>query len=159
MPWGALSQGKRCSEFFLFAGLSGCPTTTSSVLGLRDSRENRGKESLIVAPFLLCWMQVSDFQLTKDFNGSRFLVGKIIWGATHGFLCTKSAQSIDVIGPSWCLSGKEFACQCRRHGFNPWSGRSSGKGNGNPLQQSCLGNPMHREAWLITVHGVAKGRT
>ena len=147
MPWGALSQGEHCSEFFLFAGLAGCPTTTSSVLGLRDSRENRGKESLVVAPFLLCWMQVSDFQLTKDFNVSRFLVGKIIWGGVHGFLCTKSAQSIDVIGLSWWFSGKEFTCQCRRHGFNPWSGRSSVKGNGNPLQYSCLGNPMHREAW------------
>ena len=38
-------------------------------------------------------------------------------------------------------------------------GRSSGKGNGNPLQYSCLGNPMEREAWWATVHGVAKSRT
>ena len=36
------------------------------------------------------------------------------------------------------------------------SGRSPGGGNGNPLQNSCLGNPMDRGAWQATVHGVAK---
>ena len=44
-------------------------------------------------------------------------------------------------------SGKEPACQCRRHkrqGFNPWSGRSSEEGNGNPRQYSYLENPMDR---------------
>ena len=35
-------------------------------------------------------------------------------------------------------------------------GRSPGKGNGNPLQYSCLGNPMDREAWQAIVHGVTK---
>ena len=44
-------------------------------------------------------------------------------------------------------------------GFIPGSGRSSGEGNGNPLQYSCLENPMDREAWWATVHGVAKSGT
>ena len=39
--------------------------------------------------------------------------------------------------PLW-LSGKEFTCQCRRPGFNPWAGKSSWKRNGNPLQYSCV---------------------
>ena len=34
-----------------------------------------------------------------------------------------------------------------------------GEGNGNPLQYSCLGNPMDAGAWWPTVHGVAKSRT
>ena len=38
------------------------------------------------------------------------------------------------------------------------SGRSCGEGNGNLLQNSCLGNPMGREAWWNTVHGVAKSQ-
>ena len=38
----------------------------------------------------------------------------------------------------------------------PGSGRSPGEGNGNPLQYSCLGNPMDREAWRTVVHGVTK---
>ena len=36
------------------------------------------------------------------------------------------------------------------------SGRSPGEGNGNPLQYSCLGNPMDRGTWQATAHGVAK---
>ena len=39
------------------------------------------------------------------------------------------------------------------------SGRSPREGNGNPLQYSCLENPMDGGAWWATVHGVAKGRT
>ena len=35
-------------------------------------------------------------------------------------------------------------------------GRSSGEGNGNPFQYSCLGNPMDRGAWWASVHGIAK---
>ena len=41
----------------------------------------------------------------------------------------------------------------------PGSGKSPGVGNGNPVQYSCLGNPMDRGAWQATVHGVAKSQT
>ena len=41
-------------------------------------------------------------------------------------------------------------------GLIPESERSPGAGNGNPLQYSCLENPMDRGAWWATVHGVAK---
>ena len=41
-------------------------------------------------------------------------------------------------------------------GSIPGSGRSPGEGNGNPLQYSCLGNPMDRGARYATVQGVAK---
>ena len=34
-----------------------------------------------------------------------------------------------------------------------------GEGNGNPLQYSCLGNPMDRGTWWVTIHGVKKSRT
>ena len=37
-----------------------------------------------------------------------------------------------------------------------WSGRSLGRGNGNPLQYSCLGDPMHSRAWWAIVHGATK---
>ena len=40
----------------------------------------------------------------------------------------------------------------------PGLGRSPGEGNGNPLQYSCLDNPMNRGAWQATVHGVAKSQ-
>ena len=44
-------------------------------------------------------------------------------------------------------------------GSIPGSGRSPGEGNGNPLQYSCLENPMGAGAWWATVHGVAKSGT
>ena len=41
-------------------------------------------------------------------------------------------------------------------GLIPGLGRTPGEGNGNPLQYSCLGNPMNRGAWWAIVHGVVK---
>ena len=41
-------------------------------------------------------------------------------------------------------------------GSDPGSGRSPGGGHGNPLQYSCLENPMDRGAWRAAVHGVGK---
>ena len=52
--------------------------------------------------------------------------------------------------------GKESACNSGDPGLISGSGRSPGKGNGNPLQYSCLGNPIDRGAWQATVHGVAR---
>ena len=47
----------------------------------------------------------------------------------------------------------------REYGPIPGSGRSSGGGNGNPIQHSCLESPMDRGARQIAVHGVAKSWT
>ena len=55
--------------------------------------------------------------------------------------------------------GKESACNAGDLGSIPESGRSTGEGNGYPLQYSCLGNPMDRGAWQAIVCGVAKSRT
>ena len=58
--------------------------------------------------------------------------------------------------------GKESACnagETEDMGSIPESERFPGVGNGNPLQDSCLGNPMDRGAWWATVQGVAKSRT
>ena len=41
----------------------------------------------------------------------------------------------------------------------PGSGRSRGEGNGNPVQYSCLENPIDRGAWWAAVHGVAESDT
>ena len=54
---------------------------------------------------------------------------------------------------------KESTCKAGDTGNTvliPGSGRSPGEGDGNPLQYSCLENPIYREAWWATVHGVAK---
>ena len=51
---------------------------------------------------------------------------------------------------------KASACNAEDLGLIPGSGRSPGEGNGNPLQYSCLENPMDRGAWWATVHGVTE---
>ena len=51
---------------------------------------------------------------------------------------------------------KEFACNVGDQGSIPRLGRSPEKGNGNPLQYSCLENSLERGAWKAPVHGVTK---
>ena len=55
--------------------------------------------------------------------------------------------------------GKVSACNAGDLGLIPRSGRSPGEGSGNPLQYSCLQNPMDGGAWGTAVHGVAKSQT
>ena len=55
--------------------------------------------------------------------------------------------------------GKASACNAGDLGSIPGLGRSPGEGNGYPLHYSCLRNPMDREAWQGTVHGVTKSQT
>ena len=87
------------------------------------------------------------------------------------FTQTHIHQVGDAVQPSHPLSprfppalpdisdGKESACNAGDLGSIPGSERSPGEGNGNPLQYSCLENPMDRGAWKATVHGITKSQT
>ena len=55
--------------------------------------------------------------------------------------------------------GKESTYNAGGSGLIPQLGRSPREGNGNPLQYSCLENPMDRGAWWATIHGITKGQT
>ena len=55
--------------------------------------------------------------------------------------------------------GKESACSAGDPGSIPELGRFPGEENGNPLQYSCLENPMDGGAWEAAVHGATKSRT
>ena len=57
--------------------------------------------------------------------------------------------------PQW-LNGKEPAYNAGDVGSVLGSGRSPGEGNGNPLQYSCLENPMEKGPWQATFHGLSK---
>ena len=73
-----------------------------------------------------------------------------------------SSNSSVLLGFPGGANGRELACQFRRqrrHQFDPWSGNSPGGGHGNPLQDSCLENPMDRRAWQPVLHGVTKSQT
>ena len=52
-----------------------------------------------------------------------------------------------------------LACNAGDLGSIPGLGRLPGKGNGNPLRYSCLGNSMDREAWWATVRGISKSQS
>ena len=81
------------------------------------------------------------------------------WVRVHGV--TKSWTRLSDF--HWRLSGKKNspanAGDLGHTGLIPELGRSPGEGNGNPLQCSCLENPMDREAWQAITHGVRKSRT
>ena len=51
---------------------------------------------------------------------------------------------------------RNLAASARDTGAIPGLGRSPGRGNGNPLQYSCLNNPLDRRAWWDAVHGGRK---
>ena len=83
-----------------------------------------------------------------------------LWKYMYPFIFTASWGIIR--GLPGGASFKEPICQFRRHkrhGFDPGSGRSPGGGHGNPLQYSCLENPMDRGTWWAEVHWVTKSQT
>ena len=85
------------------------------------------------------------------------------WAAIYGVAQSQtrlkqlsSSSRSGLQGLSRWLSCKESVCQAGDIGENPDPWRCPGEGNGNPLQYSCLGNPMDRGAWRASVHEVAK---
>ena len=70
--------------------------------------------------------------------------------------CEGKSARLKVLGFPCSSVGKESACNAGDLGSVPGSRRSPGEGNGNPLQYSCLENPMDREAWQAIGHGVAR---
>ena len=63
------------------------------------------------------------------------------------------------MGLPWWFSDKELACQFRRHGFDPWVRKIPWGRKWQPTPVFFLENPMDREAWKTTVHGIAKSQT
>ena len=64
-----------------------------------------------------------------------------------------------ILGASLVAQMVKSACNAGDLGLIPGLGRSSGVGNGNPLQYSCLENSVGRDAWQVTVHGATKSQT
>ena len=83
--------------------------------------------------------------------------------SAHICMCVCMCMHVCVsMGFPWWLSGKYPPANvedARDMGSILGSGRSPGVGNGNPLQYSCLGNPVERRSWWATVHGVTKSQT
>ena len=83
-------------------------------------------------------------------------LGLFFMGLCASWICVAISFPVDFPGGS---DGKASAYKVRDPGSIPGLGRSPAEGNGNPLQCSCLENPMDGGAWWATVHGVAKSWT
>ena len=84
----------------------------------------------------------------------------LIYQVDHKLHCKWSC--ITCLGFPGCTVVKNPSANAgdtRDTGSIPVLGRASGVGNGNPLQCSCLENPMDRGAWWATVHGVTESQT
>ena len=66
------------------------------------------------------------------------------------------ASHSSILGFPGGSDGKASACNAEDLGLIPGLGRSPGEEKGNPLQYACQENPMDREAWLATAHGVPR---
>ena len=94
-----------------------------------------------------------------------FMMDREAWcTAVHGVVKNQTQPSywpelIYQVGFPGGSVGKEFACNARDLGSIPGSGKSPGEGNSYPLQYSCLGNPMDRRIWWLTVCEVTKSQT
>ena len=115
------------------------------------------------------WLLTQVF-LPGKFHGQRGLLGYRQWShkkikpdwatniTTHTHTHTHT-HTLTYIGFPGSASGKEPAWQCRRCkrcGFDPWVRKICWRRHGNPLQYSCLENPMNRGVWWATVHEYTK---
>ena len=86
-----------------------------------------------------------------------FLFGKFTFSLVNSHVLSKNFRILEKDGTPWWLSGKESTCSTA--GFDAGQKDPPGRGHGNPLQYSCLENPMERGAWRATAHRIAKCRT
>ena len=117
------------------------------------------------------WTRLSDFTFTFHFHAlekemashSSVLAWRIPGMVEPGVLLSMGSHRVghdwsDLVAASFTggSEGKNSACDARDLGWIPRLKRSPGGECGNPLQYSCLENPMDRGDWWATVHGVAK---
>ena len=130
--------GKQCRAW-------GCLSGSSWINKKRQSGVGAQREKAL--HYKGCWGQNEvafffSFELLTTW--SRLIEQFLVWGSPLSDCFPCSSVS------------KESACNVGDLGSIPGSGRSPGKGNGNPLQYSCLENLMDTRAWKVTVYGVAR---
>ena len=124
-----------CEVYTIGDGRSGAASTVQA--GLTPQHLNGSTRWLVFPPALL---QVL-----------------LVWG------CSQNPHLPGNAGKAWGWRdwpvGEESACSVGDPGSSPGLGRFPGGGHGNPLQYSCLENPVDRGAWWATVHGFSMSRT
>ena len=120
------------------------------------------KESDATEQVTIDWVTYNKY-ISQVWDRDASLVG--LWWGPSSRLClilsSQSRKKATLFSDRASLAGsdgKESACSAGDLGSIPGSGRSSREGNGNPLQYSCLENPMDRGAWQAAFHGVTKSQ-
>ena len=133
---------------------------------LWKSRKYNFLSYLIIIYYHIVWYMLENSHeqsSTQQNNNSSSGMGKIRWGLLREDYFWTDIKIIskiqEVEGLSWWLSRWRIFLQCRRHGFDPGSGRSLGGEHGNPLRYSCWKNPIDRWEWWAVVYGVTKSWT
>ena len=101
------------------------------------------------------WLPWKWWVWSKKFFLSLYILCNI-WSSNHGIHLCRFIYRMGFLGGSVV---KNPPANAGNASLIPGLGRSPGEGNGNPFQYSCLENPMDREAWRVTVHGVTKSWT
>ena len=122
-----------------------CSPPGSSIRGIFQARVLASHTISAVAQVLPTHNLICLISLFKPFNGSLSRVAQSITFISAS-LVAQSVKNPPAMQQTACNAGDSVSR----------SGRSHREGNSNPLQCSCLGNPMDRGAWWATVHGVAK---
>ena len=124
---------------------------------LKSLLQHHSSEASILQCLAFFMVQLSHLCMTTG-----KAIALIVWtlvGKVMSLLCNTLSSFVIPLGFSDGSDGKESACSAGDLTSIPELGRSPGEGNGNPLQFSCLENPVDREAWRATVRGVAKSQT
>ena len=95
--------------------------------------------------------------IPKDFDSLDFF--ELSQAADVVYILLLRNKQYCILGFPGGSDSEEAACSAGDMRSIPGSGISPGEGNDNPLQYSCLENPMDREAWWATVHGVPQSQT
>ena len=126
---------------------------------LGSTRRHQPIWCLVRACFLLHRLPSSETERDRE----TWLVSHVTFHIFHIFCFKDDKRGSEKlwVSPNLTIDVRpaDFFCNAGDLGLFPGSGRSPGGENGNPLQYSCLENPMDRGAWRATVHGVTKSRT
>ena len=97
--------------------------------------------------------RIPKFVKFAKFGSCQTATGAMSGYCTEQFLLELLRYASGIQGFPHSSVSKASACSAGDPGSIPGSGRSSGEGNSNPVQYSCLENPMDRRVWQATVHG------
>ena len=123
--------------------------------------DNSGSQSVIPGPRNLLEMQILRPPRSAEWAGDpasciyQALQVTLSQLRLENHCVTRVASQVALVVKNPPANGGDV----RDLGSIPGSGRSPGGGHGNPLQYSCLENPMYRGAWRATVHGVKESQT